>query len=139
MNIHPDVLAAHAEFGGDLESMQKLYEYPDLKAEVESLRSSVSQPPANPRGTPMTDAAEKNDKTPAPPNKLYRHKKRGTFYEVIGVGKMQSECWYEDNAGWTAVDMREVTIYRSVDDETIWVRPTEEFNDGRFEPFGLSP
>lgn len=31
MNFHPDVLAAHAEFGGDLESMQKLYDYPDLK------------------------------------------------------------------------------------------------------------
>lgn len=41
MNFHPDVLAAHAEFGGDLESMQKLYEYPDLKAEVERLRADA--------------------------------------------------------------------------------------------------
>ena len=43
MNFHPDVLAAHAEFGGDLESMQKLYEYPDLKAEVERLRALLSE------------------------------------------------------------------------------------------------
>lgn len=44
MNFHPDVLAAHAEFGGDLESMQKLYEYPDLKeanAEHEGLRAAA--------------------------------------------------------------------------------------------------
>lgn len=43
MNFHHDVLAAHAEFGGDLESMQKLYEYPDLKAEVERLRMALDE------------------------------------------------------------------------------------------------
>lgn len=50
MILHPDVLAAHAEFGGDLESMQKLYEYPDLKAEVERLRSAVQSPKDNAAG-----------------------------------------------------------------------------------------
>ena len=30
--ICKEVLDAHAQFGGDLESMQKLYEYDDLKA-----------------------------------------------------------------------------------------------------------
>lgn len=44
MIFHPDVLAAHAEFGGDLESMQKLYEYPELKAEVERLRAEQRSP-----------------------------------------------------------------------------------------------
>lgn len=39
MIIHPDVLAAHAQFGGDLESMQMLYEHPDLKAEIARLRA----------------------------------------------------------------------------------------------------
>lgn len=37
MNFHPDVLAAHAQFGGDLESMQKLYEYPGLVSRIEQL------------------------------------------------------------------------------------------------------
>lgn len=38
MNIHPDVLASHAQFGGDLELMQKAYEWHDLKAEIELIR-----------------------------------------------------------------------------------------------------
>lgn len=38
MNFHPDVLAAHAQFGGDLVSMQKLYDYPELKGEIDRLR-----------------------------------------------------------------------------------------------------
>ena len=37
MKIHPSVIAAHAEHGGDLETMQKLYVYPDL---VEALKQS---------------------------------------------------------------------------------------------------
>lgn len=73
----------------------------------------------------------------------HRHKKRGTQYVLIGVGKMQAENWREligeqhlvegEEVG-AAVDMREVAIYRSVDDLSLWVRPIEEFNDGRFEP-----
>ncbi len=41
MNIHPDVLAAHAQFGGDLETMQKAYEYTDLVATCERLRAAL--------------------------------------------------------------------------------------------------
>lgn len=41
MKFHPDVLAAHAQFGGDLECMQMCYEYPDLKAEIERLRAAL--------------------------------------------------------------------------------------------------
>lgn len=37
--FHPDVLAAHAEFGGDLPTMQRAYEWYDLKKENESLRT----------------------------------------------------------------------------------------------------
>lgn len=81
----------------------------------------------------------------------HRHKKRGTEYVLIGYGKMQTEFWLQLNptASWNdgakfilvtqgtkaeGVDMREVAIYRSATDPTeIWVRPREEFEDGRFD------
>ena len=64
----------------------------------------------------------------------HRHKKRGTEYVLIGLGKMQTEFWYTTkNEDVRTVDMREVAVYRSAADPTeIWVRPLEEFED-RFE------
>ena len=72
----------------------------------------------------------------------HRHKKRGTEYVLIGYGKMQAESWFERNRGgntFTDVDMREVAIYRPVDDGSLWARPREEFEDGRFEVLPQPP
>lgn len=65
----------------------------------------------------------------------HRHKKRGTEYVLIGTGKMQAESWVDMfEGGVLPVDDEEVAIYRSATDPTeIWVRPREEFEDGRFE------
>lgn len=62
---------------------------------------------------------------------LYRHKKRGTVYEIVtDYASLQCsadpvfERRFEDDT-WT--------VYRNVKTGAVWVRPTEEFHDGRFE------
>lgn len=54
--------------------------------------------------------------------KRYRHKKRGTEYTLIGVGRAQGELQDDDP----------VVLYRG-DDGGLWVRHQVEFCDGRFE------
>ena len=72
---------------------------------------------------------------------IYRHKKRGTVYEIISFGKLQASDLYREgyNDVWQtstykAVDMIDVVIYRNVENnDEVWVRPKYEFYDGRFE------
>lgn len=56
---------------------------------------------------------------------LYKHKKRGTVYEVIGSAGLQ----FNPNMH----DMGIVVVYRDIDSGAMWVRDKDEFFDGRFE------
>lgn len=65
----------------------------------------------------------------------WRHKKRGTEYEIItDCASLQCsaapefEATFEDD-NWT--------VYRNVATGAIYVRPTKEFLDGRFEQITL--
>jgi hypothetical protein len=62
---------------------------------------------------------------------VWRHRKRGTTYEVLTEGASlqcsaapEFESAFEDDC-WT--------VYRSLQTGTYYVRPTAEFQDGRFE------
>ncbi|MEG3086201.1 hypothetical protein [Sphingomonas sp. PB4P5] len=54
----------------------------------------------------------------------YRHKKRGTLYEMIGTAELQ--------ASQPRCEHAELAIYRG-EDGKLWARNTGEFHDGRFE------
>lgn len=54
----------------------------------------------------------------------HRHVKRGSHYMHLATAKMQTSGHIED--------MQSVEVYQAEDGEW-WVRPSHEFNDGRFE------
>jgi len=74
----------------------------------------------------------------------HRHVKRGSEYMLLGIGKMQTQGWLQELVlnghveARTSVDMREVAIYRG-SDGSLWARPIEDFNDGRFEALPSAP
>lgn len=53
-----------------------------------------------------------------------KHLKRGSTYQVLGEGKVQTETPLTDNDP--------VIIYQAESDGALWVRPPSEFHDGRF-------
>lgn len=56
----------------------------------------------------------------------YRHVKRGTTYRILHDARFQA---YE-----SCHDMERVVVYQCIEDGSVWVRPYDEFMDGRFQP-----
>ncbi len=61
----------------------------------------------------------------------WRHRKRGTVYEVI-THDASLQCAATPDVE-EMFDDCSLTVYRSLDTGAIYVRPTPEFTDGRFE------
>jgi hypothetical protein len=51
---------------------------------------------------------------------LYRHKKTKGLYSVVCIARIEATG-------------EQVTVYKNISSDEIWVRPSSEFNDGRFE------
>lgn len=62
-------------------------------------------------------------------DKVFKHKKRGTLYTVVGLAELQMSA--DD-----LIDGSEVVVYHG-EDGKLWVRGREEFLDGRFEEITL--
>ena len=61
---------------------------------------------------------------------VWMHKKTGGLYERLHDAKMQAKEWFDGNDDDGAdIDMRDVVVYRSLEDGLVWVRPVEDFND----------
>lgn len=78
--------------------------------------SGMGYKPCPPKSAPMRE-----DVTPG---QRFRHFKRGTEYEVIGIAELQASQPQQEHA--------RLAIYRG-DDGKLWARNTGEFSDGRFE------
>lgn len=73
-------------------------------------------------GEPLTPLFELDDG-----QFTHRHVKRGSLYNLIGEGKLQM-----NEADGNLSDNYPMTLYQGADGQ-LWARPTDEFNDGRFE------
>ena len=61
----------------------------------------------------------------------WRHKVRGHVYEIItATASLQMAC---DPAIEAQYEDDDFVVYRNIENGAVWIRPTEEFIDGRFE------
>ncbi len=57
---------------------------------------------------------------------IYKHRKRGTNYELVGQATVQASIHAIHEGD-------QVVVYRALDGGRLWIRPVKEFHDGRFE------
>lgn len=87
----------------------------NTRAPAQALREMYEEEGAANSGAPAGDAV------------LYRHKKRGTVYELIC--EAQAQVSHE----WPISDYALLQVHRDIETGGFWARHAGEFHDGRFE------
>lgn len=83
---------------------------------------------------PLYAAPPRSDKANVDWVPTHKHRKRGSTYRVLTKDARLQWSAYES----TEAEAGALTVYQAEDGST-WVRPTAEFNDGRFEALSTSP
>lgn len=50
---------------------------------------------------------------------IWQHKTRGTKYRIVCLGKLEH-------------NLDQMVVYQDINDNEVWIRPVNEFFDGRF-------
>lgn len=69
---------------------------------------------------------------------VWRHRKRGCVYTIVTHEASMQCSEHPEIEG--AYPMCGWTVYKNVETGAIWIRPTKEFQDGRFKQLtGMEP
>ena len=59
-------------------------------------------------------------------SKIWKHVKRGSEYKILGTALLQSKSPIAET------DDLQLVVYQNIKTDDMWVRPSQEFYDGRF-------
>lgn len=123
--LRSDLRSAHQSRGAGLsewmrkEDREQFRDFVALTDAAEALLAKLNPPSGGERG------AEKDGASASEWRPTHRHVKRGSLYRLVSSAVLQTDTLCADNEF--------LALYQGADG-LYWVRPADEFKDGRFEP-----